>query len=916
LVLPTRRVISDDYYLHMNRYLKCSNENGQAAREASNIYGVAEGGPAAGSDDGDVEDLLPLALSRPHEALAKARDILAARPRPYAASIAHQAAGIVLRDFGDLDAGVRELRVALRLARRIGSQDREADVLATLGAALVYAGRTTDGLASFNRAVHLASGVLEGWVLHRRGMMLWTLGRYAAALEDFRHAIGVLQRANDQLWLARALEGRGLVYLAIGSPARADADFVTAGRLFAENDQELASARSVQNRGVAAFRSGDLPLALAFLDDAAARCRALNVSAPFISLDRCDVLLAAGLTREALDEADAAISDIEQTHGWPTKKAELLLAAANCALAAAEPQEALDRARSAYRLFRSQQNAWGQAHTRLVQVQARYALGPVMGRLLGAADEAADRLEELGSGEATQAHLLAGRIALDLHRPADADCHLGAAARSRRRGPAMARANGWLGEALRAEAAAEPRLMLAACRRGLEVLDEHRFTLGASELRAQATARGGELAVLAQRHAAWARRPRHFLSWAERWRATALAVPAVRPSADAELNTGLTALREVTSRLEEARQQGTPAGELQREQLRLEGVVRARSLQAPGLGDIGRTVIDVAGLLDQLGPAQLVEIVDVDGILYVLVCGGGRVQQFTAGRTQDAIKAVDFARFALRRLARDRASDDPDSARAILKAVGPDLQDAILGQAVSFLEDRPLVVVPPGKLHAIPWAVLPALGDRVFSVAPSAQAWMRAQAARPPSDRHVALARGPGLVTNGAEVPLIAKLYDEVTVLSDGKATAARVLSAIDGAWLAHIAAHGRFRADSPLFSSLQLHDGPLTVYDFEQLRRAPYRLVLPSCDAGVLAPVGADELLGLVSSLLPLGTAGIIAGVVPLNDRAVVPLMVNLHHHLRAGQSLAESLCRVRQDVTGPIEQATAVSLVALGAG
>src|SRR5580698_3003952 len=105
-------------------------------------------------------------MSRPHEALAKAREILAARPDPYAASVARQAAGIVLRDVGDVGAGVRELRAALRLARRSGSQDREADVLASLGAALIYAGRTTDGLTAFGRAVDLANGVLEGRVLH------------------------------------------------------------------------------------------------------------------------------------------------------------------------------------------------------------------------------------------------------------------------------------------------------------------------------------------------------------------------------------------------------------------------------------------------------------------------------------------------------------------------------------------------------------------------------------------------------------------------------------------------------------------------------------------------------------------------------------------------------------------------------
>ncbi len=160
-------------------------------------------------------------------------------------------------------------------------------------------------------------------------------------------------------------------------------------------------------------------------------------------------------------------------------------------------------------------------------------------------------------------------------------------------------------------------------------------------------------------------------------------------------------------------------------------------------------------------------------------------------------------------------------------------------------------------------------------------------------------------------------LYDDVTVLGGAEATAGRVLSALDGAWLGHIAAHGSFRADSPMFSSLRMYDGPLTVYDFEQLDRAPYRLVLSSCDSGVQAPAGADELLGLVSSLLPLGTAGIVASVVPLNDYAVVPLMVGLHRYLRAGQNLAESMRDVRLSLTGDqLQQATATSLVALGAG
>ncbi|HEX3488264.1 MAG TPA: CHAT domain-containing tetratricopeptide repeat protein [Streptosporangiaceae bacterium] len=877
---------------------------------------MAGGTVAARPGQRDVSALLPLALSHPRKALAEARQVLARQPGPHEASVAHQAAGIVLRDTGDVQAGVRELRAALRLARRTGSAEREADVLATLGLALAFAGRTASGLAAFDRALELSAGALAGQVLYRRGVGLWTLGRYEEALDDLRRAVTVFQRAADPVWTSRALNLRGALYLAVGSPGRADADFVAAGRLFAQAGQVYEGIHTVLNRAAAAFAVGDLPAALSFLDEAASRYRPLNVLNPALSIDRCTVLLAAGLVGDALAEADTALRDMEQARGRSTKKAELLLTAASCALAAVQPEDALDRAQAAYRLFRSQRSAWWQAHARLVLVRAQYAAGPASGQLLRQAGQAAAALKALRSSEAAQAHLLAGRVALDLGRRGAARDHLRTAAASRRRGPALSRASGWLSDALRAEADGDTRRLLAACRRGLEVLDQHRLTLGASELRAQATGHGAELAGLALRQAARAGRPRQLLAWSERWRATALAVPAVRPPAQTELSTDLAVLRQVTSRLERARRQGVPAAGLEREQLRLEAAVRASALRVGAAADTGQGSVSVPELLDQLGTVRLVEIVDVDGLLHVLVCEPGRVRQFRAGPAQDAIRAGDFARFALRRLARGRPQDDLGSAAAILAAAGPRLQAALLGPAATELGDGPVVIVPPGRLHAIPWALLPALGQRAFSVAPSAAAWLRARAAPAPDHRHVTLARGPGLGSEGAEVPLIAPLYEDVTVLAGAEATAGRVLGALDGAWLGHVAAHGRFRAESPLFSSLRMHDGPLTVYDFEQLRRAPYRLILSSCDSGLQAPAGADELLGLVSSLLPLGTAGIVAGVVLVNDFAVVPLMVSLHRHLRDGASLAQAMCRVRQEAAGdPLSEATAMSLVALGA-
>ncbi len=870
-----------------------------------------------GTSRPEVDDLLLLTLSRPRDALAGALAILRASPSTYDASVAHQAVGIVHREFGDVRTGIQDLREALRLARKSGLAQRQADVLASLGLALIWAGRTRPGLTAFDQALGLSAGAQAGQVLHRRSIALYSLGRHAAALEDARRAVAQLRRADDRLWTARAVSHRGIIHHAMGLPFRADADFAVAERLFAETSQELESAYVRHNRGLVAYSLNDLPTALSYLAEAAERYQALEVMVPDLAIDRCVVWLAAGLPRDARAEADAALAEIDRFNGQQTKKAELLLIAAVSALAAGQPPGALSRAQAAAGLFRSQHSAWGMARAGLVQARAGYAADGASVTLLRRSARAAARLEEVGAAEAAQAHLLAGRVALELKRAVDADTHFAAAARSKRRGPALSRATGWLSEALRAEATGQqPHRQFAACRRGLEVLDEYRFTLGASELRAQATAHGSELALIAQRRAARSRQPRQLLAWSERWRASALAVPAVRPSASPQLNDNLAAFRQATTRLAQARTAGKPTAALERERRRWEGAVRTCALHAYGAAWPGTGGVDIDRLIGQLSSTRLIEIIEVDGVLQVLVCGNGRVRLFTGGRLADAGRAADFVLFALRRIARRRPGSDLMAALDSLRAAGAKLEQELLGPAARHLGDGPLVVVPPGRLHAVPWGVLPALRERAVHIAPSAGAWMRAHSARPPQRRRVVLARGPGLITEGAEVPAAAPLYDDITVLAGRTATARQVLASLDGAWLAHIAAHGTFRADSPLFSALQLADGPLTVYDFEQLRRGPYRLILPSCDSGLQAPAGADELLGLVSSLLPLGTAGIVAAVVPLNDPAVVPVMVDLHRHVRAGLTLAQALCRIRQGQDGePVAEATAASLVALGA-
>lgn len=744
---------------------------------------------------------------------------------------------------------------------------------------------------------------------------MWILGRHRNALADLRRAIPVLRQAGDTIWTARAITLRALVQLALGSVEQAYRDFRTAEDMFATTGQEHESIVAVQNRGLVALRSGDLPAALRLLDQADRRFRAAGTPMFDLVVDRCEVLLTAGLARDALNEADAGIRRVERIRGQATRRAELLLVAARAALAADEPHAAVDRATAAAKLFTAQRREWWGTHARLVLLQARFAAGQVSGRLLGEAGRTAGKLARLQSLEAGQARLLTGRTALALGRYQDAERNLAQAAKGRWRGPTLSRTSGWLAEALRAEAAGQPRRLLGACRRGLDLLDEHRLTLGGSELRAQATAQGAELAALAQRACLRAGRARELLGWSERWRATSLAVPPVRPPDDADLQADLTAFREISHLLEQARSQGTPTAELRREQHRLERDIRARMMHLRGDGRRNGHRLDIAALLDELKDQRLVEVVGIDGVLHLLVCGDGRVRRVAAGPVADVAGEVEFARSTLRRLAYPDGA--ADQALDLLEATGRRLQDLVLGRAVRLLGDGPVVVVPPGRLHGMPWALLPALRERVLSVAPSASAWLRARTAAVPDRAGVVLVRGPGLWTGGAEVPVLAERYPDATVLEHGTATAARVLAAIDGCRLAHIAAHGVFRADSPMFSALHMDDGPLTVHDIERLRRAPYRLVLSSCDSGRLAAAGADELLGLTAALLPLGTAGIIAGSVPVNDEATVPLMLALHEALRRGATMAEALRDARRALPDdPVQLATGLSFVALGAG
>ncbi len=859
----------------------------------------------------EPDELLALALSRPSEALAAAREVLAKHPSALQAAVAHQAAGVVLRHFGDIRQAIEELKSAYRFALKAGDPARASDVLASLGVARLLAGQTRQGLSVIDTVLRGSHGVPAGQILIRRAYAFWILGRYAEALQDAQAAVGLLSGAGDLVWEARALHHRATAYVAVGEVERADQDYSRAETLYASCGQQLEYASVRQERAVAAHARGDLPTALAHLEHAQGLFDQLGIFEPALVINKCTVLLAAGLAREALREVDAAVSRIDRDHRSAMWRAELLYTAALAAAATGDLDLAQRRSTDALRLFRRQQRPWWAARAVLVLLHCQFAGGEDRSAsLMQAARRVTARLDELDAARAVDAHLLTGRLALARGQRAEAGRHLRSAAGARHRGQLRTRSVGWLAQATWCEAEEHWRGMLAACDRGLALLDLHLRTLGATELRTLATAQGAELAGMALRHAVRRGDARLFLRWSERWRATVLRVTPVRPLPDSALVADLAALRNVVARLDSAPDGRTAAPALLRERRRLEAAVRQRVLHTPAVAAVDADHFIAADLLEQLGETDLLELTEVDGHLYAVVVSGGRLRLERVGPTQRAIRSLDHALFALRREGSRRGTHRLD-----LDEIGLRLEKNLLGGSVRLLRGGPVVVVPTGRLQAVPWGLLPSLRERSTAVAPSASAWLRARRAARPAERRVVLVGGPRLATGDAEVRHLAAQYPDAVVLAKGGAVAERVMAAMDGAWLVHVAAHGTFRADSPLFSAIELDDGPLTVFDLERLKRAPYRVVLSSCSSAVEEAVGADELLGLVSALISVGSAGVVASVVPVNDPATIPLMLALHDHLRGGFGLAEALTLARHAVTADsVARSTADSFIALG--
>ncbi|MDP8988439.1 MAG: CHAT domain-containing protein [Actinomycetota bacterium] len=872
----------------------------------------------------EAEQALELVQVRPEQARSLADRALRRAHSAHdweAIAVAERVLGLAASDLGDIPGAAAHLRRAIAAGAAAGLPTSAARARMSLSRVLAYAGESEEALRQLDLAATVLRGGEAGPLRTQRGLILQRLGRLEEALSEYRLALRLMRRAGDTEGEAKVLMNRGVLRAYRGEWRGAHSDLVGAERRYLYLGHTLYAAKVRHNLGFVAARRGDFPAALRCYEAAEGEYERAGVPAAVALLDRGETLLAVRLVVDARQVLERAARQLE-AGGMEADLAEARLLLAQACLLAGEATEAKRLATLARRAFRRQGRAGWSALAGYALVRAAWMSGERSEQARLAAERACEELTEgAWAGPALDAHLIAARIALSRGESTEAETHLRRASQSRRSGPADLRARAWHAVALLRHAHGDWRGTESALRAGVRVLARQRATLGATELRVHAAANAEELAQLGVRTALESGRADRVLAWVERCRAGALLSRPARPPGDAELADELADLRNVVGRVEAAGFTSEDPRPLLRRQADLEERIRRRSWQASGDSEARALAPPSVGeLAAALGDTALVELLESEGQLHAVCIVGRRATFHPLTGAEEVAAEVHALRFALGRLARRRGSAASRQAAVdALHHAADQLDEALFAPLSKETGDRPLVVVPTGALHALPWSVLPSCRGRPVSVCPSAALWLRA-AVRPPGGDtgRTVLVAGPNLAHAEAEVSELARVYPHGEMLFGARATTADVTRAADGAALLHVAAHGTFRADNPLFSSLQLSDGPLMVYDLEALPRAPRCVTLSACDAGLSAVRPGAELMGLSAALLCLGSDVLIASVVGVPDDVTRALMVGIHERLAAGASAAEALADVQASAgrDGGEALACTAGFVCFGAG
>jgi CHAT domain-containing protein len=216
----------------------------------------------------------------------------------------------------------------------------------------------------------------------------------------------------------------------------------------------------------------------------------------------------------------------------------------------------------------------------------------------------------------------------------------------------------------------------------------------------------------------------------------------------------------------------------------------------------------------------------------------------------------------------------------------------------TLLHCRHLVIVPHGILHYVPFHAL-FDGERylidsyTLSYAPSATVFALCQ-------EKAAFTWGQPLVMGvpDTRAPFI---REEVVAVSQalpgaelflGKGASEETLRKRGSQCRTiHLATHGTFRQDNPMFSGIRLGNAYLSLYDLYQLKVECDLFTLSGCATGANVVASGDELLGLTRGLLHAGARSVLLTLWNVNDRSTADFMTAFYRHWQEGGSKPKAL-------------------------
>src|SRR6185437_12451827 len=106
-----------------------------------------------------------------------------------------------------------------------------------------------------------------------------------------------------------------------------------------------------------------------------------------------------------------------------------------------------------------------------------------------------------------------------------------------------------------------------------------------------------------------------------------------------------------------------------------------------------------------------------------------------------------------------------------------------------------------------------------------------------------------------------------------------------------HIATHGTFRQDNPMFSGIRLGDAYLNLYDLYQLQLEADLVTLSGCATGLNVVTAGDELLGLIRGLLYAGAQSLLLTLWNVHDRSTADFMTSFYRRFQEGADKTAAL-------------------------